>query len=92
MIIETILNILALLITSVFSILPSIPDLPDSLYKSITSVIDTIFNNLGLLGVFIRPQTIIIIVPILIVVMNFERIYKVVMWILSKIPMLNIEK
>lgn len=91
MIIEAILNLLATVITTVFGILPNIPNLPDNLINGVYSVINVIFDNLSLLGCFIRPQTIIIAVPVVIVIYNFDKIYKVVLFILKKIPMLGIK-
>ena len=64
MIIEAILNMLLTVITTVLGVLPSIPDVPDSFKTSVNSVLDTIFNNLGLLGVFVRPATLQIIIPL----------------------------
>ena len=57
----------------------------------VNNFLDLIFNNLTLLGFFIRPTTLTIVIPILIILLNFEEIYKFVMWILKKIPVLNIK-
>lgn len=88
MIIESILNLLSGVITTVFGLLPNIPKL--ELTNSIEVAFSTIFDNLQLLGVFIRPATIKLIIPVFIVIYNFEYIYKITLWILKKIPMLNI--
>ena len=58
--------------------------------NGVDNFLDLIFNNLTLLGFFIRPITLSIVIPILIILLNFEEIYKFVMWILKKIPVLNI--
>lgn len=91
MIVETVMNLLKLLITTIFGVLPNIPNIPQSMQNSILSVINTIFDNLSLIGIFIRPQTIIICVPILLVISNFEKIYEVTLWILKKIPFLGMK-
>lgn len=90
MIIKLILELLYTLITAVFGLLPSIPSL-DGLTGSIDRVMGVIFDNLQLLGCFVRPGTIIAIVPVFLVIYNFEYIYKVTMWILKKIPMLGMQ-
>ena len=59
--------------------------------NGVDNFLDLIFNNLTLLGFFIRPITLSIVIPILIILLNFEEIYKFVMWILKKIPVLNIK-
>ena len=89
MIIQLILNLLKSLLFSVFSWI-NLPQFPEGLTNSLNSFIDLIFDNLNLLGFFIRPATITIVIPVLIILINFDKVYKLTMWILKKIPMLNI--
>ena len=89
MIIQLILNLLKTLLFSVFSWI-NLPQFPEGLTNSLNSFIDLIFDNLNLLGFFIRPATITIVIPVLIILINFDKVYKLTMWILKKIPMLNI--
>lgn len=89
MIIQLILNLLKTLLFSVFSWI-NLPQFPEGLTNSLDSFIDLIFDNLNLLGFFIRPATITIVIPVLIILINFDKVYKLTMWILKKIPMLNI--
>ena len=84
-----ILNLLKTLLFSVFSWI-NLPQFPEGLTNSLNSFIDLIFDNLNLLGFFIRPVTITIVIPVLIILINFDKVYKLTMWILKKIPMLNI--
>lgn len=90
MIIEAILNLLKNLLFIVFGWI-SLPAMPEGITSSINSFFDLIFNNLTLLGFFIRPITLQIAVPVLIIILNFDKVYKLTMWILKKIPMLNIK-
>lgn len=90
MIIEGLLNLIKTLLFAVFSWI-NLPAFPEGLTTSINTFIDLIFDNITLLGFFIRPATITIIVPALIILLNFEQIYKLTMWILKKIPFLNIK-
>lgn len=89
MIIQLILNLLKTLLFTVFSWI-NLPQFPEGLTNSLNNFIDLIFDNLNLLGFFIRPVTITIVIPVLIILINFDKIYKLTMWILKKIPMLNI--
>lgn len=89
MIIEGLLNLVFTLLKFVFSWL-NLPAMPEGLTSSINTFFDLVFGNLSLLGFFIRPTTLTIVIPILIILINFERIYKFTMWILRKIPFLNI--
>lgn len=69
----------------------SLPQVPTSITSSINSFLDLIFDNLSLLGFFIRPTTLRIIIPLIIVVINFKYIYKFIMWFLHKMPFLDIK-
>ena len=68
-----------------------IPQVPDSIISSINSFFNLIFDNLSLLGFFIRPTTLKILVPLIIIVINFKYIYKFIMWFLKKLPFINIK-
>lgn len=91
MILENLLNILLSSIEVILSILPDIPSLPDELLSSAYSFIDLIFDNVGLLGLFIPISTIKVVVPLVLVIVNFDKIYKLTMWVLNKIPKLDID-
>lgn len=87
MILKAIFDLILFLLKTIFGILPNIPQFPDSLLSSLNTVFSTIFNNLDLLGIFVRIDTIKILVPLLIIVVNFEHIYHFTMWIVKKIPL-----
>ena len=86
MIVEAIINLITLLLKTVLGVLPDIPDFPQSLLTSIDNVATTIFGNLNLLGLFVRIDTIKILVPLVIVAVNFEHIYHFAMWLIKKLP------
>lgn len=90
MILEALLNLIFNLLKIVFGWI-SLPAFPEGLTNSIESFLNLIFDNVTLLGFFIRPTTIMIVVPILIILLNFEDIYKITMWILRKIPFLGLQ-
>lgn len=90
MIIEALLNLIKLLLNVVFGWI-SLPPFPEELTSSIDMFISLIFDNLSLLGFFIRPITLTVSIPILIILLNFEQVYKLVMWIVRKIPFLGIK-
>lgn len=90
MMIEAILNLFKTLLYACFSWI-NLPDFPSELVNTIDTFLDLIFNNLTLLGFFVRPITLQIAIPILIILLNFEYLYKLTMWILRKIPMLGIK-
>lgn len=87
---EAILTPIFVFISSILKLLPDTMVFPESLVNSFDHVIDIIFSNLSFLGMFVRLDTIKILVPLVVFVVNFEFIYRLVMWLLSKIPILNI--
>lgn len=91
MIIESILNLLKNVLFTILDILPDIPEFPASLESSINIVMNTIFSSCDLLDCFIRPATIRIMIPVLLIIWNFDLIYSITVWILKKIPFVGIE-
>lgn len=90
MITEFFISTVGGLVNLIFGILPNLPDLPSQAYSSINSFLDLIFNTMGLIDVVIPLQHIKILVPLIIIVVNFEHIYNLIMWVLKKIPILDI--
>lgn len=90
MIIEGILNLFITLIEGVFGWI-NLPQLP----SSISSLIDELFSYLsasvGLLAIFIDFRMVRILLPVLLIVINFDRVWKLTMFILRKIPFLGIK-
>lgn len=91
MILANLFNILLSSIEVVLSLLPDIPSLPEELLSSAYSFIDLIFDNVGLLGLFIPISTIKVVVPLVLLIINFDKIYKLTLWVLNKIPKLDID-
>ena len=89
MIIEAILNLLKTVLFFVFGWI-NLPQFPETLENGINTVLDLIFGAVNLLGFFVRIETIQICIPILIILLNFDKVYKLTMFILRKIPFLNI--
>ncbi len=89
MILETLLNIIKVLLQVIFGWI-NLPQMPEQLTSSIGTFLSLIFDNLSLLGFFIRPLTLTLTIPILIILLNFEQVYKLTIWILKKIPFLGV--
>lgn len=85
-----ILEPILVLVRLLLDIIPNLPSLPDSISNGINSFLDIIFNNIGMLGIFVPISTIKIVIPLVIVIMNLDHIYKLSMFIIKKIP-INME-
>ena len=91
MIIIGLLKALSGILISILSLLPTFPQLPESILNGLNSFLDLIFNNVGLLGLFIPISTIKVVIPLILVIVNFDKIYKLVMWVLKKIPVFGVK-
>lgn len=90
MIFEILLIPIFSIIEALFSLIPDFGEFPTSLIMSVDHVLDIIFDNLQFLGMFVRVDTIKILVPLVLFVTNFELVYNIIMWILRKIPIIGI--
>lgn len=91
MIILGLLQALSGILISILSLLPDLPQLPESILNGLNNFLDLIFNNSGLLGLFIPIPTIKVVVPLVLLIINFDKIYKLTLWVLNKIPIIDID-
>lgn len=92
MIIELLIKIIYLLIEVILNILPDIPSLPIDIIEPINLYIDIIVTNgLGLFYLLVRPVTVNVVIVVVVFLNSFEYIYAIIMWVLKKIPFLNIK-
>ncbi len=88
MIIEKILSAFTGMLCGIFKLF-KIPNLPEALINSVHSFLDFLFSNSSLLGLFIKIDTLKTCAGILIILINFDKIYSISKWLLSKVPFLN---
>lgn len=90
MILQAVFDLVRNVIKVVFGWI-NLPVMPEA----VTSVIDELFvllrGSVGMLGVFIDLSMLKILLPVLLIVINFEDVWKFTMFILRKIPFLGIE-
>lgn len=89
MVLSALLNIIKTLIEFLFGWI-NLPSLPESFTDSLDTFMDILFSNASVIGFFIRPSTLVTIIPIVIILINFRRIYEFTMFILRKLPFINI--
>ncbi len=86
MILEFIIGFIIDLVNFLLSLLPDLPGFDSTILNSLNTFINMIFNNLGLLGFFIHISTIKTLIPLVILVVNFDKIYHFAMWVIRKLP------
>lgn len=69
----------------------SFPPMPDAVVSATDFLFTHMENAMGFLWLFVPRELVIIILPIVLVVENFDKVYGIVMWILKKIPFLNMK-
>lgn len=89
MIVSSVLNLLISMIEVVFGWI-NLPQLPDSIMNVVDEIVGYMLGSLGLLSVFVDMNMLRILLPLCIVVVRFEDVWKLTMFILRKIPFLNI--
>lgn len=85
MIIELLLNLIALLIKAVF-IFINLPQAPPEVQQSVDNYFNLIFDNLDFLGFFVNPSTLSIVSTSAIALWTFSKLYKLTIWIYHKLP------
>lgn len=75
------------ILKAIFIIIPDLPPMPGFIVESLTYLTNMIFDGVGLLGFFIDLNFVKLLIPLLILVINFDRIYRFVMWIIRKLPL-----
>lgn len=90
MIIKGLFELVFVLLKVVFAPV-NLPDFPDSIKNVIDEFVGILTGAVGLLGVFVDFDIVKILIPLVIVIANFEKIWAMIMFILRKIPFLGIE-
>lgn len=92
MIIEALFNAIFKIFTTFLGVI-NIPDLPEDMKEQITSFVDTLITSAAPMIDLVMPYNVVkILVPIVIVIELAVEVYKLVMWIITKIPMANIQR
>lgn len=90
MIVETLFDLIYGLLEIIFSPV-SLPSLPNEVQSILDGIVDLMVNSIGLFSVFFDMNVVRVLLPIVIVIVNFEKIWNLIMFILRKIPFLGIE-
>lgn len=89
MIVSSVLNLFVGMLELVFGWI-QLPDLPDSIMSIIHTMFGYITGSIGLLGVFVDLDVVMVLIPLSIAVARFDDLWKMTMFVLRKIPFVNI--
>lgn len=76
---------------AIFWLCGALPQVPDSVRLAVDDVFNIMFDGVNLLDIFVDLDFVIVLIPIAIAILNFDKVIKLVMFILKKIPLLNIK-
>ena len=69
----------------------NLPDLPEGIANVLDGLIDVLAGAVGLFGIFVDLTVVRWLIPVVLIIVNFDKIWNVIMFILRKIPFLGIE-
>ncbi len=90
MILESVFNLFKSAIKLIFAWI-NIPAAPEEVTTVIDTMITYMHSGIGFLFLFFNMDLVKIMIPFVLIVANFEEVYKLVMFVLRKIPFLGIE-
>lgn len=90
MIIRGLLELVFGLLQIVFAPI-NIPPLPDNVQTVVDEFVEVIMSGIGLLSIFVDLDVLAWLIPVVIIIVNFERVWNLIMFILRKIPFVGIE-
>lgn len=88
MILQAVLDALVALIKVVFGWI-NLPDLPSSVDTIINQVFDYIASGFMFVSIFFNMDLVRVLLPLVVVLVNFDKVYHFTMFIVKKIPFLN---
>ncbi len=90
MILESVFNLFSSALKLIFGWI-NLPQLPAEVETVINQLFLYMESGIGFLYLFFNMSLVKIMLPFVLVVSNFEKVYKLVMYVLRKIPFLGIE-
>lgn len=92
MITEALMNVGMFLLDTLLNFLDLLPDMPEELVSVLDEFFELIFSNGWSIACFVVPMDYaLVLLPLVILVVNFERVYHLIMWVLRKIPIAGIK-
>lgn len=85
MILEAILKVFSKIVTTLFSFI-KLPDMPAEVTEAIDFVFVYIKQGINFILLPFSPTFLKVLLPLVLVVANFERLYHFVLWIIKKLP------
>jgi len=92
MIIDIILVGFFELVRSIFSIIPDLASMPAGFATFSDNLVDTLELPIGFLQYILSYSLYVLILPLIILLLNFTWVWRLTLFVLSKIPFINISR
>lgn len=69
----------------------SLPQMPAAVDEAFTTLLSYMSAGMGFVWLIVPREMVLVVVPVVLVLSNFDKLYSVVMWVVKKIPFLGIE-
>lgn len=83
---ELVLNLLHIAFSWV-----SFPPMPSEVTTALDTLLEAMGDAMGFVWLIVPKQLVLVVLPVVLVVENFDKLYSVVMWVLRKIPFLDMK-
>ena len=67
------------------------PDMPAAIASALDTMLEVIAGAMGFVWLIVPRELVLVGLPTILIVENFDKLYSVVMWILKKIPFLGMK-
>jgi len=91
MIIDTLIGFLLNILNGILSLIPNIPPMPDAIQQPTTYFLTLAVQTFNLLNYFFGLPVMLAIIFVSFSILFFEQAYHTIMWIVRKIPVINIK-
>lgn len=90
MIIKGLFSLIIALLNIVFGWV-NLPAMPSAVDEAFSLLLNYMAAGMGFVWLIVPREMVLVVVPVILVLSNFDKLYTVVMWVLRKIPFLGIE-
>ena len=65
--------------------------MPSEVTQALDTLLDAMASAMGFIWLIVPRQLVMVVLPVVLIVENFDKLYSVVMWVLKKIPFLGMK-
>lgn len=69
----------------------SFPQMPVQVTEAVDMLFEYMAQGIGFVWLIVPKELVLVVLPVILVVENFDKLYSVIMWIVKKIPFLGMQ-